>query len=106
DTITVQTVGGNTPSGNVIVGDDGDATFTSEQVSNTVATSVLAFIETTDQTDGGDDIITTGDGNNVIFGGSGADTIGVGNGNSIILGDNGDATFTVALATGSGAGGN
>ena len=29
DTITVQTSGNTAPSGNVIVGDDGDATFTS-----------------------------------------------------------------------------
>ena len=94
-------------SGNVIVGDDGDATFTSESVSNTVATSVLTFIETTNQTDGGDDTITTGDGNNVIFGGSGADTIQVGeSGNSVILGDNGNATFVVALASGAVATGN
>src|SRR5262249_19582999 len=44
DTIAVQTAQGqNAPSGNVIVGDDGDATFTSEPVSNSLATSVLAF---------------------------------------------------------------
>ncbi len=97
DTIKVQ----GASSGNVIVGDDGDATFASEPVSSAVATSVLTYIETTNQTDGGDDIITTGDGNNVILGGSGADTITVGNGSSVILGDNGNATFAVALASGS-----
>ena len=102
DTITVLGAAG----GNVIVGDDGDATFTSEPVSNTVATSVLTFIETTDQTYGGDDVITAmGDGNNVIFGGSGADTIAVGDGNNVIFGDNGNAIFTVALASGSVAAG-
>ncbi len=101
DTINVQGAAG----GNVIVGDDGDATFTSEPVSDTVATSVLTYIETTNQTDGGDDIITAGDGNNVIFGGSGADTITVGDGNNVILGDNGNATFAVALASGSVAAG-
>ena len=106
DTIAVQTTGASAPSGNVIVGDDGDATFTSGPVSASVATSVLSYIETTNQTDGGDDVITTGDGNNVIFGGYGADTITVGNGNSVILGDNGEATFAVALASGSVAGGN
>ena len=107
DTITVQTAQGQSaPSGNVIIGDDGNATFTSEPVSNTVATSVLTFIETTNQTDGGDDIITTGDGNNVILGGYGADQITVGNGNNVILGDNGEATFVVALASGAVATGN
>ena len=105
DTITAT----GASSGNVIVGDDGDATFTSEPVSNTVATSVLSFIETVSQTDGnnasGDDTISTGDGNNVILGGSGADQITVGNGNSVIMGDNGNATFAIALATGTVAAG-
>ena len=41
----------------------------------------------------------------MILGGSGADQISVGNGNSVILGDNGNATFVVALATGSVAAG-
>ena len=102
DTIAVT---GNS-AGNVILGDDGDATFTLEPVSNTANTSVLTFIETTNQQDGGEDTITTGDGNNVIFGGSWADTITVGNGNSLIFGDNGNATFTPALASGTVIGGN
>ena len=101
DSITAQ----GASSGNVILGDDGDATFTSEPVSGSIATSVLAFIETSSQTDGGNDIIITGDGNNVIFGGSGADQITVGNGNSIILGDNGNATFAIAQAAGTVAAG-
>ncbi len=87
DAITVQTVS-TTPSGNVIVGDDGYATFTTA--------GILTFITTADQTDGGEDVITTGDGNNVILGGSWADTISVGAGNNIILGDNGEAWFTTS----------
>src|SRR5262249_25949054 len=86
DTITVQTVT-TTPSGNVIVGDDGSATFT---------TGALTHIQTLDPSFGGNDVITTGNGNNVIIGGSGADRITVGNGNSEILGDNGSADFTPA----------
>ena len=67
---------------------------------------MLSFIETTNQTDGGDDTIVAGDGNNVVLGGSGADQITLGNGANTILGDNGDATFAVALASGTVAGGN
>jgi Ca2+-binding RTX toxin-like protein len=99
DTIIVKTLV-SAPSGNIILGDDGQATFTDEAVGVGVLTSVLTFIETTDQTDGGDDIIQTGGGDNVIFGGSGADQITSGDGNNVILGDNGEATFTVALASG------
>jgi Ca2+-binding RTX toxin-like protein len=69
----------------VIVGHDGYAAFTTA--------GVLTYITTTDQSFGGDDTITTGDGNNVILGGTGAATITVGKGNNIILGKNGDATF-------------
>ena len=86
DTIKVQTVN-VAPSGNIIVGDDGSATFTA---------GVLTHIETADSTFGGDDQITTGDGDNVILGGSGADQITVGDGNNIVLGDNGTADLTAA----------
>ena len=72
-------------SGNIIVGDDGIATFTA---------GVLTHIETSDPSIGGDDLITTGDGNNVIVGGFGADQITVGDGNNIILGDNGKADLS------------
>ena len=50
---------------------------------------------------GGDDTITVdGDGNNVIFGGSGADTIAInGNGDNVILGDNGAASYVNGVLT-------
>ena len=88
DTILVQ---GASSSGNVILGDDGQAQFTQQ--------GVLSYITSTDQTDGGDDTITTGDGNNVVLGGFGADMITVGAGANVILGDNGDATFTSGVLT-------
>ena len=77
------TIGGG---GNVILGDNGLADFT--------PAGILTFITTSDQTHFGDNVITVnGDGNNVIFGGSGADSITVnGNGRNVILGDSGDAT--------------
>ena len=94
DAITVQTVG-VVPSGNIIMGDDGDAVFTSEPVNVNVSTSVLTSIKSDNQTEGGNDIIITGDGDNVLIGGSGADQITTGAGNNVILGDNGQAAFAV-----------
>ena len=90
DTINVQTVA-TAPSGNVILGDDGFAAFTTA--------GVLTSISSSDQTDGGDDVITAGDGNNTILGGSGADQIMVGAGANVIFGDNGAASYTAGVLT-------
>ena len=45
---------------------------------------------------GAADIITVGDGNDVIMGGLGDDQITVGNGNSDVIGDDGQLLFTAA----------
>ena len=99
--IEVQTVGGSAPSGNVILGHDGMAVFVSEPTGAGTATSVLTSIETTDQAYGESVKITAGDGDNVIFGGSGEDQITVGDGANVVMGKDGEATFTATLVSGS-----
>jgi Ca2+-binding RTX toxin-like protein len=76
----------------VIVGDGGYVTRTAGVVRQ-VATN--GFSQTGDLTGavGGDDIIDSFDGDNVILGGAGGDTIDAPLGNSIILGDNGVANL-------------
>ena len=69
---------------NIVVGDQGVAEFIEGK---------LAFVRS-DGSDGGDDTITSGVGNNRIIGGAGGDTINVQSGNNVVLGDNGEATFT------------
>ncbi len=86
DVITLLTVAGAAPNGNVIVGDDGVANFTN---------AILTQIVTTNATiDGGTDVITAGDGNNIVIGGSGADQIALGNGSNIVFGDNAEIDFS------------
>ncbi len=85
-----------------MLGDDGEAFFNSDGdglLSNNNALGIA--IETTDQTLGGNDTITiNGNGDNVIFGGSGADTIAVnGNGDNVIFGDNGAASYIDGVLT-------
>ena len=48
--------------------------------------------------EGGDDIVTLGDGNHVVLGGDGADDIVAGDGDNVVFGDHGsvDASFTAA----------
>jgi len=79
---------GGDASPDIILGDNGFATFTDS--------GVITLVETRDPEYGGDDIITAGDGPNVLVGGSGADSITAGNAETadIILGDNGRIVFT------------
>ncbi|WP_348641977.1 calcium-binding protein [Methylobacterium sp. WL9] len=70
----------------VIVGDDGRATF---------ADGVLAVLETIDPTIGGGDTIVAGDGDNLVFGGVGADRILTGTGADMIFGDNARAELAL-----------
>ncbi len=72
----------------IVLGDNGLATFTSA--------GVLNYIRTTDPSHGGVDVITTGSGSNVIMGGAAGDDIRSGSGDDIILGDGGEAVFTTA----------
>jgi Ca2+-binding RTX toxin-like protein len=72
----------------VIIGDHGNATFDPSS-----GESIIRDIISTETTDGDDDIITVGDGFNVIIGGFGADQVNGGAGDDVILGDNGHAVF-------------
>ncbi|MFN0077230.1 MAG: DUF4347 domain-containing protein, partial [Prosthecobacter sp.] len=72
----------------VVLGDNGNATFTTA--------GILTYITTTEPTIGNDDIIKTGDGDNIVIGGFGADQVTGGDDRDIVLGDNGNATFTTA----------
>ena len=76
-----------------ILGDNGTVTFDA-------AGAVLQRVESTGYLAnlGGNDTVTTGDGNHVVIGGFGADTITTGNGVDTILGDNGVLTFNAAGA--------
>ena len=69
----------------VVIGDNGNATFTDA--------GVLTYITTSDPTIGGDDIIVTGDGFNIVLGGIGADRVTGGADRDVMLGDNGNAAF-------------
>jgi Ca2+-binding RTX toxin-like protein len=72
----------------IIVGDNGSATFDT--------TRVLRTVQTSDPTYAGADTITAGNGNNIVFGGTANDSITTGTGADAIVGDNGKATFDVA----------
>ncbi|MCA9170406.1 MAG: hypothetical protein KDB23_22165, partial [Planctomycetales bacterium] len=84
-------------STDIVIGDNGSIDFD--------ANGFLVYLETIDETSGGDDLILVGDGSDVVLGGSGADSvnidplteqvIGVDSGNDVILGDNGFATFEI-----------
>ena len=79
----------------IVVGDQGVATFT--------ATGLITDIATTQPGVGGDDDISVGDGDDLVLGGTGSDAInvdratganlGTDTGNDVILGDNGSAVF-------------
>ena len=76
---------------NVIVGDDGVATFSTS--------GLLLQVLSTDTTDGGVDTITTLGGSDHIVGGYAGDDIDAGEGDNIVLGDSGQLDY----ATGSGS---
>ncbi len=89
------------PGNDVIVGDDG--MVTRSDANNLLGT--LVSVETTNSTDGGNDLINGGAGNDVILGGYGTDTINGQDGNDLIFGDNGEVDFAPAAgAPGSGYG--
>ena len=89
DTITADSVnpGGIQIGGinDIILGDDGEADFTD---------GVVTLVISTNTNDGGDDTISAGNGNDVVFGGLGADTITLGGGADVVLGDSGEAQFS------------
>jgi hypothetical protein len=57
-------------------------------------TGLITSAQSIDPTDGGNDTITVGNGNDIIIGGSGTNSITAQTGNSIIIGGNGALTFT------------
>ena len=86
DSITGDVGGGN----NVILGDGGTITAADQndhRYGNLPIT--LGSIATTDDGIGGNDTISTGNGNDVVLGGTGADTIHIGSGTNLVLGDDG-----------------
>jgi Ca2+-binding RTX toxin-like protein len=70
---------------NIIVGDHGTAVLD--------ATGILRTIETIAPATGGNDTISSGTGNDVVFGGAASDTVTIAGGNNIVVGDNGVASF-------------
>ncbi len=86
---------GSTAAGtSVVLGDNGT-------VQMNAAGTLLSSVTTTgfNQNLGGDDTISVGTGNMVIFGGWGNDSITSLNGNSIIVGDNGTVNYYAATDT-------
>ncbi|MEZ6122879.1 MAG: calcium-binding protein [Planctomycetaceae bacterium] len=73
---------------NAVIGDSGRMTFD--------GAGQWLIVETTDTAIGGNDSITTGDGNDLVLGGAGADNMQLANGDNVALGDNGQATFNTA----------
>jgi len=74
-------------SSNVILGDNGELLYDASGVLQTASTT-----DTTSAT-GGDDVVTLGNGDNLVLGGMGDDTAKVGDGNNTILGDNGTVAY-------------
>ena len=92
DILTLLTLpGAAAPTGNVVVGDDGSATF--------VNAVLVQLVTTSPDVDQGADVITAGDGDNIAIGGSGADQITLGAGSNIVLGDNGELDFAGGVLT-------
>ena len=86
---------------NVAIGDNGEVLYESaftgannnniHHVYGDSHRTYLHYVQTTSDTMGDMDEITTGDGNNVVMGGTNSDRIATGNGNDIIIGDGGEA---------------
>ncbi|MCY0604013.1 hypothetical protein, partial [Klebsiella pneumoniae] len=69
----------------IILGDMGVVTFENGRVQE---------VYTTDERRGAGDVVRAGDGDNIVFGGTGRDEITTGKGADLILGDFGEASFT------------
>ena len=87
---------------NVAVGDNGEVKYVGSDVVNSASGEVvehvygdstktyLNYVQSTSDEFGDKDTITTGDGKNVVIGGTNADTITTGAGNDVIIGDGGE----------------
>jgi Ca2+-binding RTX toxin-like protein len=84
--------------GDVVVGDNGYATWDTTGLITTFGSTQLPYDPLVTDL-GGNDVIYVGDGNNVVVGGFGNDIIATGTGNDTVLGDNGqiDATNPAAI---------
>ncbi len=83
----------------IITGTGNDALLGDSGVINRDATGVITGIESISPDEGGNDIITSGDGMNYIVAGTGDDTVTTGTGNDFVVGDNGSMTFTSGIVT-------
>ena len=80
----------------VIFGDHGAITQTRDGSLDQLllmTTGNLAYIETTEEEHGGDDVLYGGDDNDMILAGNGADQVSGGAGNDILLGDSGEVNL-------------
>jgi Ca2+-binding RTX toxin-like protein len=79
---------------NIVLGDSGRIDYTradrdaGEPGADTNPAD-LDLVMSTDEGIGGDDVITTGDGSDLVIGGTGSDTITVNDGNNLVIGDSG-----------------
>ena len=85
DTITTGTDASGDTSRDIVLGDNGNATFDS--------LGRIDTIESTDTDIGGEDHITTGGGPDIVLAGTDKDTVLTESGNDIVVGDSGQATF-------------
>ncbi|WP_413172043.1 DUF4347 domain-containing protein [Anabaena azotica] len=76
----------------IALGDNGCLDYKLDANLNT-----LDLVTTTNPTLGGEDIIATGDGNDLIFGGTLSDNISAGAGNDLVFGDHGKAEGNIDL---------
>ncbi len=86
------------PDDDTIDAGDGDNIVFGDNAAITWTGGIIAEATTDLATDiGGSDDITTGSGNDLIFGGTLDDTIDAGDGDNVIFGDNGEAIFAAGI---------
>src|SRR5205823_1582204 len=84
-------------SNNVIVGDSGRITAATTDAPRFGGLALtLGRVETIADGVGGSDVIATGDGNNVVLGGTGADAVTIGAGTNLVFGDDGFIDWVAA----------
>ncbi|MEJ8562140.1 hypothetical protein QTO30_13515 [Yoonia sp. GPGPB17] len=79
--------GGTVDAADILFGDHGRARFAVPDAGTTQPIAIL--IESTNTTDGDDDVITSGSGADIVIGGFGIDTLTGGDGDNIVFGDHG-----------------
>ncbi|MDX6411745.1 MAG: hypothetical protein QOE91_1261, partial [Gaiellaceae bacterium] len=90
------TITGGTDS-NLIIGDNGAVEAALADTPRFGALPItIGVVKTTDPTDGGNDVITTGSVSDIILGGPGNDTITTGGGTNVVFGDSGEIDYVTA----------